>query len=170
MPCCAATVLAALSRSYAVFGEMRTAQRLAEEAILTAGDRGRDSGEIATLRISLLNLQGHHVWATRSAPWPRSSAPCAIGTIVLHDHRLRGRGVRQGEHQRRRKPSPRWVALVALEPANAHFLCIFFVHKAIPTPCYPDTRRMAGIPDMDVRGLGKHCRDGAHEKRAEARS
>lgn len=59
-PSVLARSLATLARSYAAIGDIRAAQRLADEATRILGGHSDPAGEVAAIRISLLNLQGRH--------------------------------------------------------------------------------------------------------------
>lgn len=66
-PALRARGLATLARSYAVAGDYRHADRLAEEAQRTLGDRTDYDGFIAATRLSMLNIQAKHADALRLA-------------------------------------------------------------------------------------------------------
>lgn len=59
--------LATLARSYAVIGDYRHAERLADEAQLSLGDEVDEEDYVAATRVSLLNLQSRHAEAKQVA-------------------------------------------------------------------------------------------------------
>lgn len=59
--------LATLARSYAVIGDYRHAQLLADEAQIRLGDRSDEQGYVQSTRLSLLNLQSRHAEAAQVA-------------------------------------------------------------------------------------------------------
>lgn len=57
--------LATLARSYAVLGDYRHAQRLADQAQATLGDARDDEGSIAATRLAMLNSRGRYAEAEK---------------------------------------------------------------------------------------------------------
>ncbi|WP_157499942.1 serine/threonine-protein kinase [Lysobacter sp. Root983] len=59
--------LATLARSYAVLGDYRHAQRLADQAQVALGDARDDEGSIAATRLAMLNSRGRYAEAEKLA-------------------------------------------------------------------------------------------------------